>query len=195
MVNQPLGAVGAQRLLVGHREIDEAAARPEAGVGQMAGGDRHRGGQVEHVDRAPAPHHAVDELAAERVAVPAVGVDGDDVGVAHQQQRGRVGVATLDAGDEARPPRLGLVPLEVEPGALEVGRQQVDAARFAARRERAVVHARVPDQLLKEVGDLGSGIVDAARGAHRLQRKRVSAEPGQAARLAEVDGRHGLTAG
>ena len=33
--------------------------------------DSHRRGHIEHVDRAAAPHHAVDELAGERIALPA----------------------------------------------------------------------------------------------------------------------------
>ena len=72
--------------------------KPERG--EVAERDRHRGREVEHVDRAAAPDLVVDDLARERIAAPAVGVDGHDVGVAHQQQRGRVRVAALDARDE-----------------------------------------------------------------------------------------------
>ena len=50
--------------------------------GDAGEGQGHRRGLVEHVDRAAAPHLAVDDLAAERVAGPLVGVDRDDVGVA-----------------------------------------------------------------------------------------------------------------
>ena len=73
-------------------------------------------GDVQHVDRAAAPHEPVDDLAAERVAAPPVGVDGHDVGVAHEEQAGRVGVAPLDAADEALAARLRLVALDVEAG-------------------------------------------------------------------------------
>ena len=76
--------------------------------------DGHRRGEVEHVDRAAAPHLAVDELAAERIAPPAVGVRGHDVGVAHQQQRRRGRIAALDARDEVLAPGPRLVALEVE---------------------------------------------------------------------------------
>ena len=110
-------------------------------VGEAPERDRHRRGEVEHVDRAAAPHEAVDDLGAERVARPAVGVHGHDVGVAHEQQARRVRVGALDPRDQARAPGLRLVALDVEAGAAEVLREQVDAADLVARRERAVVHA------------------------------------------------------
>ena len=131
---------------------------PEPAGGEGPHGDRHRGGEVEHVDGAPAPDLAVDQLAAERVAPPPVRVDGHDVGVAHQEQRRRVGVAALDAGDEAGPTRRRLVALDVQTRAVEVTCQQVRAADLAPRFARAVVDARVADEVLQQVGDLGGRI-------------------------------------
>ena len=100
VLEQVLGAPRAEVLLVGDREVDERAARREARAGEVAERDRHRRGEVEHVDRAAAPDLAVDDLAAERIAPPAVGVHRHDVGVAHQQQRRRGRIAALDARDE-----------------------------------------------------------------------------------------------
>ena len=98
MLGQPLGSVGAQRLLVRHAEEHEVAAGAEPGAGQMAEGHCHRRGEVQHVDGAAAPDLAVDQLAAERVVPPVVGVGGDDVGVPEQRQRRRVAVASFELG-------------------------------------------------------------------------------------------------
>ena len=84
-------------------------------VGEAPERDGHRRGEVEHVDRAAAPHLAVDDLAAERVALPAVGVHRHDVGVAHQQQRRRVGSVPSMRATRLSRPGLRLVALEVEP--------------------------------------------------------------------------------
>ena len=64
VVEQPVGAPGAERLLVGDREVDQRALRAEPAVGEAAERDRLRRGEVEHVDRAAAPHEAVDDLGA-----------------------------------------------------------------------------------------------------------------------------------
>ena len=76
------------------------------------------------------------EVAGERVPGPAVVVHRHDVGVAHEHQRRRVGVAALDAGDEARPARLGLEALDVDAARAQVLLEQVDAAQLVARRRR-----------------------------------------------------------
>ncbi len=89
VLDQPLGAPRAQRLLVGDGEVGERAARLEAGVGEPPEGERHRGGLVEHVDGAAPPDEPVDDLGAEGIAAPPVGVHRHDVGVPHQQQRRR----------------------------------------------------------------------------------------------------------
>src|SRR2546430_11226579 len=46
---------GAERLLVGHREVREGAARLEAGVGEAPECEGHGRGFVQHVTRIPAP--------------------------------------------------------------------------------------------------------------------------------------------
>ena len=68
---------------------------------------------------------------------------------------GGVGLPTLDARDQARPTGCGLVALDVDARAGQVGLEQIGAAHLAPGGRRAVVHARVADQVLQEVGDLG----------------------------------------
>ena len=127
------------------------------------GGDGHRRGEVEHVDGAASPHLAVDQLAAEGIVAPAVGVHRHDVGVPHQEQRGRGRVAALDARDEARASGRGFEALAVEPVAFEVGLQQIRAAHLVTRRFGAVVHARVADEVLQQIGHLVGHASDTTR--------------------------------
>ena len=108
---------------------------------------------------APRPHTKPSTTsAAERVAAPAVGVHRDDVGVAHEHERRRVGIGALDLRHQALAAGLRLVDLVVA-RAREVAGEQIDAAGLRARRDRAVVHALVADEQLEEIGDLGGGIV------------------------------------
>ena len=130
--------------------------------GQRLERDGLGGGEVQHVDRAAAPHLAVHQLAAEGIARPVLGRHGHDVGVAHQAQRRRRRVGALDAGDEAgaagRP--VGLVDLDVEAAALQVGAQHVAGAHLLAGGDGAVVHALVADELLQQLHGLaGQGVV------------------------------------
>ena len=87
VVEHVLGPPVPAGLLVGDAEVDQRALRPEALRRQLPERHRHRRRDAQHVDGAAAPHLAVDQLAAERVARPPVGVDGHDVGVAHEAQR------------------------------------------------------------------------------------------------------------
>ena len=94
------------------------SGRPRGGYPvrhEVAEGDRHRRGQVQHVDRAAAPHlgqrgpvpprRGGDQLAAERITAPAGGVGGHDVGVAHEAQAGRRRVGAAAGGPRASPGR------------------------------------------------------------------------------------------
>ena len=133
LVGDPARAVGAAGLLVGDGEVEQVALGPEAAPHERAEHDRHRRREVEHVDRAAAPHLAVDQLAAERVVPPAGGVDRHDVGVTHQAQRGRRRIGTRDAGDERSTARRRLPALDVDAGALDVGLQHVGVAGLEPR--------------------------------------------------------------
>ena len=154
VVHEVPGAERPERLLVGHRQVHERALGAEPAAGEVLRGHGHRRREVEHVDGAAAPHLAVDELAAERVVAPSIRVRGHDVRVTHQQQRRRVGIGALDARDEAGATGRRLVALEGEARTFEVRREQVRAAHLLPRLPRAVVHARVADEVLQEVGDL-----------------------------------------
>ena len=87
VVGQVPGAPRAGGLLVGDGGEHQRAVGPPPACGQAADRHRHRRGEVQHVDRAPAPHLAVDQLAAEGVARPALLADRDDVEVAEQGER------------------------------------------------------------------------------------------------------------
>ena len=154
VLDEVAGPERAEGLLVRDGQVDQGPPGPEAARGQPLRGDRHRRGEVQHVDGAAPPHLAVDELAAEGIVLPPVGVHGDHVGVAHQEHRGRVGVGAFDARDEARSSRRGFEPLTIEPAPFEVGLEQIRAAHLVARGVGAVVHARVSDEVLQKIGHL-----------------------------------------
>jgi len=158
-------AEGAARLLVRAGEVDEGAARLPAATGQGLERDRLGGGDVEHVERAAAPHLAVHELAAEGIAGPVLGRDRHHVGVAHQAQGRRLRVAPLDARHQARPAGSGhrLVDLEIEAAAREVGAQEVAGADLLSGGHGAVVDALVADHLLQELHGLAGR--DVAHGS------------------------------
>ena len=156
VVGDPARAVRAAGLLVGDGEVDEVAARAETALGKGAEHDGHRRREVQHVDRAAAPHLAVDQLAAERVVPPSVNRDGDDVGVTHQTQRRGGRVRSRDPRDERGPARRRLEALDLDPGRRHDLLDDVDVADLLARLGRAVVHALVADQLLQQL-DGGGG--------------------------------------
>src|SRR5439155_26509820 len=68
---EPLRTPGPERLLIRDGRIDERALRPEVALKKALQRDGHRRGDVEHVDRAASPYLAVDELAGERIVLPA----------------------------------------------------------------------------------------------------------------------------
>ena len=105
--------MGAERFLIGDRSQDECAARTEAAPGETPESDGHGGGEVQHVDGTPAPDLPVDELTAEGVATPAVGVHRHDVGVAEVAEGRRAGVASFDPCHERGATGDRLVALKV----------------------------------------------------------------------------------
>ncbi len=158
VVDQVARSVGAEGFLVGDREIGERALRAEAVLGQPSHRHRHRRREVEHVDRAPTPHLAVDELAAEGVVAPALGVGRHHVGVAHEQQARCARVASFDAHGEALASVHRLVGLAVEARMIEVGGQRVYASILMPTRNASIVHALVPDEVLQQVGHVGGDV-------------------------------------
>ncbi len=160
--------------------------RSEARLREAAHRDGHRRGLVQHVDRAPSPHlharRAVDELAAERVARPALLRHRDDVGVAHERDGGCVAIGSFDAGDERRAlRRVGMVEaFDVEPDRSQVAGQRIRVAALVPRVDVAVVHAPVADERLQQLDDLPGATVDchSARSTHASMSRRAMLIPG-----------------
>ncbi len=106
---------------------------------------------------APRPHTSpFTSSPPNGIARPVLEGHGHDVGVAHQAEGGGCRIGSLDAGDEAGAARrpVGLVHLDVETAALQVGAQHVARPHFLAGAHRAVVHALVSDQLLQQLHGL-----------------------------------------
>jgi hypothetical protein len=156
----PTRTVGAARLLVGNGEVQQIALGPEAALHQRAKHDRHRRREVEHVDRSPAPHLAVDQLAPERVVPPTGSIDRHHVGVTHQAQRRGGGIGARDASDERSATWRRLPALDVNARALDVGLQYIGVARLEAGLGGALVDALIADQRLQQfdrlTGQIGS---------------------------------------
>ena len=156
VLGQPLGAMAAEGLLVGHADEQEVALGAESLVGQVAHRHGHRRREVEHVHRPPTPHLAVDDLAAEGVVAPVLAVGGDDIGVPEERQGGGVRVAALELGHQGGAPGEGLVQLHVEPSPLEQVAEEIGVALLVARLGCAVVDAGVADHRLEEFGYLAT---------------------------------------
>src|SRR5207245_6162975 len=129
----------------------KGSLRAEIALHQAPPGDVHRRGDVERVARATAPDLAVDQLAGEGIMPPAGRRDRDDVGVAHEVERRRSGIAARDAKHEARAARYGLVAFELRARKPQVAFEEIDAADLVTGGRRPVVHAAIADELLKEV--------------------------------------------
>ena len=100
VLGEPPRTVGPEGLLVGDADEQEVAFGTESLVREVAHRDGHRRREVQHVDRAPSPYLAVDDLSAERVVLPVLAVGGDDIGVPEKGQRGGVGVSPFDFGHQ-----------------------------------------------------------------------------------------------
>ena len=154
VVGHPLGAVLASRLFVGHTEEDQVALWPEVGVGQVAKHHSHCRGQAEHVDCATAPDFAVDQFATEWITIPAVAVDGHNIGVPVQAQTRRIRIAALDPGNDRRAARRSVVSLDIETSTCDVGLEQVSITDLLARLLGAFVHTLVANHVLQQVDGL-----------------------------------------
>lgn len=151
MLAQKVGAVGAESLLVGHGGEDQGTLRAKPAPGEAPERDGHRGGDVQHVDSAPAPNLALDELTAERVTAPIGSVHGHNVGVTEVTKRRRARIAPLDARHERDAARQRLIALEVAAGALEEGTEHGGICRLVTRVVGALVDTGVADQLLQQL--------------------------------------------
>ena len=105
MVGNPPGPVRTAGFFVGDSEHDEITSWAPFGLGQPPEGDRHRSGQVQHVDRTAAPNFDLavitgDQLPAEGVMTPTRCRHWNDIGMAHETQRRCCWVGALQPGDE-----------------------------------------------------------------------------------------------
>ena len=155
VVGHPARTVGAARLLIGHREVDQVCGRAEPArrglVSQPAKRHSHRGREVEHVDGASAPHFAVDQFAAEGVVPPPFRMNGDDVGMSHQAQGRGSGVRARDSRHHRCPLVHRLEAFDVDAWPGDDLLEDVDVARFVPRVDRPVVDALVADQRLEQI--------------------------------------------
>ena len=163
VVGHPSGAVGTAGLLVGHSEVDEVAGGSETAVCEVAERDRHRCGEVEHVDGAASPHlgpvGTVDDLAPERVLAPTGCVDRDDICVSHEAQARSGGVRSCDPSDDRHPTGRRFVALDLHAGTLDHLLEHVGVAHLLARGFGAVVHAAVADEDLEQFdGGVGQSV-------------------------------------
>src|SRR5437660_1432936 len=85
--------------------------------------------------------------------------------MAHEEERGRLRIATFYSSEKADTSGSGRVALEVEARAGKVGFNRVGIADLMAGFGRAVVHARVPDQRAQQLRCLG---LDALGVSHAL---------------------------
>ena len=119
-----------------------------------AGHDRVRRGEVQHVDRAASPQHAVDDLCGERIARPAGRFHRDDVGVPDEGEgrRGGVGASTRTISDVR--PGCGST---VTPRDRHLRRSRCSAApcrdSFPESGVPSLTHG-IADQLLQQLGGL-----------------------------------------
>ena len=126
---------------------------------QLAEGDRHRRGDVQHVDRTATPHLAVDQFAAERDRAT------NRPGSPAPRRCGPSGTGSVLSGRSPRCERRSNRGRACDsncsmatPAPVEVGLEQLGVAHLAARLGRAVVHALVADERLQQLGG-GSGQV------------------------------------
>lgn len=164
-------AVRTARLLVGE-EGQHDVARGLTAAAQPVPYDRegHRV-HVLHVDRATAPDTAVRDLARERVVRPVVGVGGDDIGVAVDEQGGPGGILALDPGDGRGTAPVGLEDPRFETHLGELLGDIFGGGPLSRSGVVAVVAGVDPDQIAAEVDDLvlaggGPARVRLAHAAH-----------------------------
>ncbi len=155
VVGEPGGALPSARLLVGEDHEQHVAGKLHAlALRPEERGDHHRD-PVLHVERAPTPDPAVNQLAAEGRAAPPLVHRGDDVDVALQDQprAGAAGKPSHEVGTLGS----GAVHLPFDSLGAEQRADPLDAGPLVSRRVGGVE----ADQLLEQLG-----------GRHRPARNR-----------------------
>ena len=146
LLDEELRAVVAARFLVRQHGQDDVARKLRCVAGcAQEGGDHHRDAAL-HVERPASPDPAVDQVAAERRARPALTDGRDDVDVPLQQQ-GRPVAPAAQARDEIRPRGILCVQLHLASRLLEQSAQERDAVGLVPRRIRGVEADQLTEQL------------------------------------------------
>ncbi len=148
-IHQPLQAEAVAHLLVCRGDEDQVARSPPALPRKRRECDRGRGNLPFHVERAPPPHLIVDEVAAERLALPFARVGQHDIGVRKQSERRAVATPS-NTRDEVGSFRHTRVERALDARRLEVVTQQLGGERLVAWWIRRIE----ADQLLQEPSDL-----------------------------------------
>ncbi len=125
--------------------------------------DRHRRGDVEHVDGAPSPDLVVYEFSAEGIVVPAIRVDRHHIRVSHQAQTLGIWVGAVDASHERHPSRGRLEALGLHSAAVEEAFQRIGISDFLTRVGLPSVDARVSDEGLEQVDGFGRESIRVGR--------------------------------
>ncbi len=107
-IRQPQRALLTAGLLVGGEHEPQRPARRLPGSSPRPDHAQHHGVEVLHVDGAPPPEAAVDDLPGERWLRPVVGVRRNHIEVPVDQQRAHraVGALRLPVGHQRRPARV-----------------------------------------------------------------------------------------
>ena len=186
--------MGAAGLLVGDGEEEQVAARPDAAVDEVAERDRHRRRQVEHVDRAAAPH-LVDAVGV-RTSSPPNGSrcqpsawTGTTSVCPIRHRLGAPGSRpSIRATNDARP-GVGSHRSIVTPGPSTKDCSTSALRRLLAGVGRAVVDAAVADQRLQQLDGRVHGYSASTMGhlPRGLRASRWPGSPWQPAGMADTD--------
>ncbi len=139
---------GSPGLLVGDDEEGEPARRRRPGAVQEALEHRcHRRGLVEHVDGAPPPDEAVDEVSCKGIFRPARLVRRDDIEMTHHRHLGRLRVAAGKIKKHAGSTGPRFVAMA---GGVEILADGLNRPSFVPRLGKAVVDTPVANQVSEE---------------------------------------------
>ncbi len=162
-VDEPARTGAAARLLVGEERHDELALGQRPRPEDVAERGEHHRVHVLHVHGAATPQHPVADLAGERVDAPVARVGRHDVEVTVQHERGLVGVASGNAGDDARAARFGLEELGREAQCRELRLDVLGGLALPLRPALAVVGRVESDEVAgdhRRLVELGGRLLD-----------------------------------